>query len=486
MKIWQQNEKNNRTVINENMIGNSANVFNRFWELMLLKPSPKYDKREAVIDAYIYAAIIIAVVLPFLFSIDYRKMSIDVIFTFFLIGIFSFFRIATSKENICLTRTAYVFTFIFFFMAPLQQYSSGIVFWSDDDLNVTYSSADYFSANMAIILFIVFFEIGKKKCLHIKKNSRLRGSAMGNITFTKNVSVKLMLMSTAAFLLLLITNNVFSTGSSYAYTAVYSQLINILDYFPICSLLFYIMSNGKKIEKKYLLFIFVIAIECIVLFFPLWGKMARFMLFGTYLAIFSILFPHAKYKSLYFAAFIIGFCYFFSATRYMTSLKNVFIPQIDFNNVDYDAYQMIMLAMKYVNERGISFGLNILSALMFLVPRGIWQGKMIGSGSIFAGYYGSWQLNVSTPLVAEAFFAFGWLGLAVVGIITGKIVRKIDSWIDATNYYKRGTFCIFSGMTIYIMRGSLLASLAFSFGLLLAMLFIGLICRVRIMPKSDT
>ena len=45
----------------------------------------------------------------------------------------------------------------------LQQYSSGIVFWSDDDLNVTYSSADYFSANMAIILFIVFLRSERKK-----------------------------------------------------------------------------------------------------------------------------------------------------------------------------------------------------------------------------------------------------------------------------------------------------------------------------------
>ena len=43
-------------------------------------------------------------------------------------------------------------------------------------------------------------------------------------------------------------------------------------------------------------------------------------------------------------------------------------------------------------------------------------------------YFGSWQLNVSTPLVAELYTAFSIWGVILGFLLLGKMIYKIDQW----------------------------------------------------------
>ena len=47
------------------------------------------------------------------------------------------------------------------------------------------------------------------------------------------------------------------------------------------------------------------------------------------------------------------------------------------------------------------------------------------------------------------------------------------------NYLKRCIFCLIAGMTIYIMRGTLLAACAFVLGIMLGIFLICFVCKVK-------
>jgi hypothetical protein len=92
-----------------------------------------------------------------------------------------------------------------------------------------------------------------------------------------------------------------------------------------------------------------------------------------------------------------------------------------FAHLDFDCFSLVVHVIRYVGNEGFSYGTNILSALLFFVPRAIWPGK-----SEHIGYYvypqlryyrDVWTDNVSSPPPAEGYFAFGMIGAAVFGAL---------------------------------------------------------------------
>jgi hypothetical protein len=57
-----------------------------------------------------------------------------------------------------------------------------------------------------------------------------------------------------------------------------------------------------------------------------------------------------------------------------------------FMSLNYDAFINIGVAMEVVQENGFSYGYQLLSALLFFVPRTIWPGKPESSGLVLGDY----------------------------------------------------------------------------------------------------
>ena len=56
----------------------------------------------------------------------------------------------------------------------------------------------------------------------------------------------------------------------------------------------------------------------------------------------------------------------FSETRHMTSFRDIILNRtINFNHVDFDAHQLLMASIKYVNNNHIFYGFNIFFSLFF-------------------------------------------------------------------------------------------------------------------------
>lgn len=93
---------------------------------------------------------------------------------------------------------------------------------------------------------------------------------------------------------------------------------------------------------------------------------------------------------------------------------------------DYDGFEWMAHTADYVEENGSCYGMNIVSAVLFMVPRSIFPLKYEASGAIVAEYAGSDFLNVSCPLPAEGFFAFSWAGVVCVGLLCGLFIPWLD------------------------------------------------------------
>lgn len=135
----------------------------------------------------------------------------------------------------------------------------------------------------------------------------------------------------------------------------------------------------------------------------------------------------------------------------------------------FDAHQMIITTIRYVQEFGLSWGRQILGALLFFVPRSIWPAKPEGTGhtTIVAldQFYFS---NVSANLAVEGYMNFGILGIALFALLVGILARRVDNF-----YWRRRSrweeklgdilypFVMF--MFFFLMRGDMMSAWAYTF-----------------------
>ncbi len=138
----------------------------------------------------------------------------------------------------------------------------------------------------------------------------------------------------------------------------------------------------------------------------------------------------------------------------------------------FDAFQNFCLSL------AISpfFGANLLGALFFWIPRSIWESKVSASNIYLAESYNFSFDNVSFPLPAEFFSAFGFFGLILGGILTGSLLFYLDkswkSFLKARNLFGVVILLQLAQLSIYIMRGALLSSFAYVSGILFGWLII--------------
>lgn len=423
------------------------------------------DKR---FDLIVYVSIFIITIILFSANIGLNKNSL-VYITFIFNGCYFYYHVISSKKNISLFRLFYIFNFIFFFIAPSMQYTAGIVFWHGNGLSVNYLDEDYIIANLVILFFCIILDI--TYWVHkVKKRDSLHNR---EVVFTYKKARALNCICVILLTFLILSGNLVSKSAGLSLSGNLGiQILNICRTIPVACLIYQVLL--KEETGKYKLFMLIPLIVVLIVFFPFYGSVSRFLLFGTYLAIISLFFSDYEYKSLYPLLFLIGFGVVFSSFNFFKSngihdISSFSFSFVNFNHEDYDAYQLLMLTIKYVGKYGVCYGMNILSAVFSFVPRSIWNGKMLPSGAIFSGIFGSWFTNVSCPWIAEWYYAFGILGLFIGGIITGVLFKEIDNYsAEKWDYFGRGIYCVVTGLSIYIFRGSLLPSWSYTFATILS------------------
>jgi hypothetical protein len=136
-----------------------------------------------------------------------------------------------------------------------------------------------------------------------------------------------------------------------------------------------------------------------------------------------------------------------------------------FLSYDYDSFQILCYTIVTVNQDGILWGENILGAALSVVPRAIWEGKPEQSSHMIyetmLGYRLVGTNNLSTPLMAEGYYAFWWFGAFFISVFYWAIISRII--ITSRNNSDSFTFifrCILAGLTLITMRGTLMVAVS--------------------------
>lgn len=182
---------------------------------------------------------------------------------------------------------------------------------------------------------------------------------------------------------------------------------------------------------------------------------------------------------------------FLEVFRYLHRLQEVgFVPLLkqcfaeNYLAGHYDAHQMFISVQNYVQKFGITWGRQLLGALLFFVPRAIWTTKPVGTGhTVIAALEQFSFTNVSAPMVAEGYINFGTVGVMVFAVILGMLVREVDRryWANrdplslVRMLYPFAMFQFF-----FLLRGDMMSAWAFMF----AQLFVGMVIWLCVIYRT--
>jgi len=153
-------------------------------------------------------------------------------------------------------------------------------------------------------------------------------------------------------------------------------------------------------------------------------------------------------------------------------------------SMDYDAFRMSCYTMLTVERDGISWGSNLLGAGLFFVPRAVWSSKPLPTAwVIYETADHSADLgtnNLSTPLMAEGYYAFGWIGALAIAFIYWWGISKVtllsrrdpDSWMFLLR-------SLFAGLVLIFLRGTLTVGVSAVAGQFAALAIPGFLIRHR-------
>jgi hypothetical protein len=145
---------------------------------------------------------------------------------------------------------------------------------------------------------------------------------------------------------------------------------------------------------------------------------------------------------------------------------------------DFDAFVNYLYIILYTQKEGFLWFKNFLTAALFFVPDEIWAGKLKeGTGGMVMEAVGGtyrvvWPIKSSAPMVGEGYIAAGGVGVVVAAALFGLFIR----WLDGARvpvsagrtvlYARACCLCLAPVLLFYLSRGTLLATVAYSSGII--------------------
>jgi oligosaccharide repeat unit polymerase len=246
-------------------------------------------------------------------------------------------------------------------------------------------------------------------------------------------------------------------------TALVSIIIGGARAFSFSSVVLLFLGYGLFNKELYFVVITITLIPFFIINYPL--SLARFVFFAYILIIFFLFNrPTAFKKFMLFAIFFIGVTTIFPFFSFLTrGDENSF--KIDFadyytSSGDFDGLQSVLNTIVYTKDLSYEYGHQLLGSLLFFVPRAFWLDKPIPTGSLTAEHQGYLFTNISSPMPAELYIDFGYIGITIIAFLLGMGIR----WIDQFTIYsprsekliKSYTSAVFFSFSIIFFRGALM------------------------------
>ena len=404
-----------------------------------------------------------------------------------------------ERRPFSINQIHWIFYITFFVIAPTSQYLFGFSCWG-----YALNANDYVETNLMVLAWGVIVAVLSM----VRTTERLSYGDYYDRFYTGLPKMSAM----AAYLMLIISviasffvvrqvgfqnlfsRTTFSTGLGSTLGALFDKGVR---QFPVFAFVF-ILVYYRQSRKGRLLLVLSFALVLISVF-PL--VLSRYSLAVIYGGIGLLLLrPFSEKRGLFPLVFLLLLLLVFpvmatfrilsfSTSRFFTRLGEVFLslPR-GFCSSDFDAYSMLARARFFVRDHGATNGRQLLTTLLFFVPRSVWPSKAVGSGAMIGSTQGQSFLNISCPLPAEGLVNFGFIGFVAFACVTGILINKIDTlFYEGTGGLR--VFYPFAMMFFFfILRGDLLSSWAYTCGYLavfLTMLGICLACSPNHSNKTE-
>ncbi|WP_345774082.1 oligosaccharide repeat unit polymerase [Paenibacillus sp. H1-7] len=408
-------------------------------------------------------------------------MDFFVVASYLVIGLLSIYNIVSSlKYEFSLYKIHGYFFLIFMFLAPLYQYSIQSFPWGgimEDELII--------KVNILIICWQFIYIISYLLTSKVKHEG---------VSLPVNNMVILVgfLFTIVSSVITVITvggiSNLFSRVDTYQMVNQTETLFLSKSVRPIpiiyLGYLYTLISNcDKKNEKMLRVLFYLVLIIGIATNFP--TAVSRYHAAAVYIGIILIF---IKRKLSFDILFLTGFIFVFPTlelfrhSSLMEVLDNFSWQIIDFSTAHFDAYSMILRVVIYISNEGITYGKQLLGAILFFVPRTMWPSKPVGTGMFVGESLGLPFLNISAPIVSEGIINFGLIATFWVPVFIGYFTKKIDSryWLfSSTARYINVYYVFLIGFFFFILRGDFLSSYSYTVAFLFPLVVLFVFSKVK-------
>ncbi len=143
-----------------------------------------------------------------------------------------------------------------------------------------------------------------------------------------------------------------------------------------------------------------------------------------------------------------------------------------------DAFEMLVYGTNYVEAHGHTDGQQLLGVALFWIPREMWPNKPLPTGVYLGSSYinimtSTENTNLSSPIILEGYLDAGLAGVIALSVLTGMGLGILDRALlerrQEVHKFGKARICRidsiaapFLGLLVYLLRGSLLATFAYT------------------------
>ena len=391
---------------------------------------------------------------------------------------------AYSNQPYTLHKTTNVYFLLFFIVANLAQCASKVIVTS---LPLVFTISDYEQFQFISLLIILSYNI--LYGIFLKSKERQQRDYNFNVNY--RMCYFLCLLGFFATVINFAGNPVqmFVRGLEYGegeiglFSAnqtmglIFSKIIRPL---PFCVLLFALLNGGfSKTQIRFFLLMTFLTL-C-----P--SALARNATAMFWIPVFFMYFKFMQRKNIFVLSLFFGLFIVFPAIdifRYFSEMRvSENTGNLDYLlTMNYDSSQEFMCVLKLDT---VTNGRQLLGVLLFWLPRSIWPAKPIGSGAFIADQFGVFS-NISMPFFGEGYLNFGYVGVVLFVIFFAYITAYGDRYywgiknVTMSGNVYNGIYLIAIGALLFILRGDLMSSFAYTVGVMLSYLATIKLCSKRI------
>lgn len=420
-----------------------------------------------------------------------------------LFGLF-WWHIFKEKEFSPFISVFLVFTFLFFIVSPMLQIAELDLKNGEFPTKLIFNKQSIIFTNVLVILFNLSFSLAY---LAFKKSRSIR--VIPRYNQQKEARLPLVIVA-----LTLITGFIFIISFGFVQeeinrpnSTMFSASIGVLLLWK--KVLFMIPFAGIilcfqyfKRRKKLLMNVLIVALLLIILMTCLiWFKNPltekRNALGPIYICIIFLFVPrllnsNVKMTLFMFFSMIVIFPLSAMLTHVRATFRQIVIqPRIlidplegngisqVFNTIHYDAFINITATIDYVKYEGLAYGYQLLSGLLFFIPRSLWKDKPLSTGNLIGEhlieYYDFTFSNLSNPLVSEGYVNFGIIGVLGMGVALAFACARFLSWFKSDDYLKKILSLYFAIHMLFLLRGDFANGFSYFVGI-----FVGVYATTRL------